>query len=158
LKDGKWVIPSHYDYPADAKDRLAKTAGGVTDLTKDTIRSDQVEDQASLGVLDPLDTKLTDFKGRGKRVTLRGKSDSVLAEFIVGKEVKDHPGQRYVRVPGQKRTYGVNIKAELSTKFSDWIETNLLQLEQGKIRRVKFDNHKVDPEQGVVLQGEVTTI
>ncbi len=28
FKDGKWVIPSHHDYPADAKDRLAKTAGG----------------------------------------------------------------------------------------------------------------------------------
>src|SRR5262245_66113457 len=29
FKDGKWVIPSHHSYPADAKDRLAKTAGGV---------------------------------------------------------------------------------------------------------------------------------
>ena len=29
FKDGKWVIPSHHNYPADAKDRLAKTAGGV---------------------------------------------------------------------------------------------------------------------------------
>ena len=29
FKDGKWVIPSHYNYPADAKDRLAKTASGV---------------------------------------------------------------------------------------------------------------------------------
>src|SRR4051794_40305234 len=40
FQDGKWVIPSHHNYPADAKDRLAKTAGGVMDLKKDTIRSD----------------------------------------------------------------------------------------------------------------------
>src|SRR5690348_12630246 len=40
LKDGKWVIPSHHDYPADAKDRLAKTAAGVMDLRKDVIVSD----------------------------------------------------------------------------------------------------------------------
>ena len=26
FKDKKWVIPSHYNYPADAKDRLSKTA------------------------------------------------------------------------------------------------------------------------------------
>src|SRR4051812_23424951 len=64
LKDGKWVIPSHYDYPADAKDRLGKTASGVMDLTKDTIRSDRVEDQEEMGVLDPLDSKLTSLKGR----------------------------------------------------------------------------------------------
>src|SRR5580698_9567520 len=25
-KDGKWRIPSHHDYPADGKDRLARTA------------------------------------------------------------------------------------------------------------------------------------
>src|SRR4051794_8989214 len=32
LKDGKWVIPSHYDYPADAKQRLVETATGVIGL------------------------------------------------------------------------------------------------------------------------------
>src|SRR5579872_5129284 len=32
-KNGKWIIPSHYDYPADAKDRLSKTAAAVMDLT-----------------------------------------------------------------------------------------------------------------------------
>ncbi len=40
FKDKKWVIPSHNDYPADASDRLSKTAAAVMDLTKDTIRSD----------------------------------------------------------------------------------------------------------------------
>src|SRR3954471_3523338 len=57
FQGGKWVIPSHYNYPADAKDRLAKTASGVMDLTKDTIRSDRVEDQEAMGVIDPLDSK-----------------------------------------------------------------------------------------------------
>src|SRR5829696_9213391 len=112
FKDGKWVIPSHYDYPADAKDRLAKTAAGVMDLTKDTNRSDRVEDQEDLGVVDPLDTKSTSLKGRGKRVTLRDTSEKVLADFIIGKPVAkdkekdagDGVRQRYVRVPGQKRT------------------------------------------------------
>src|SRR3954471_17912328 len=109
FKNGKWVIPSHHNYPADAKDRLSKTASGVIDLSKDTIRSDRAEDQEALGVLDPLDLKAP-LKGRGKRVTLRDKSEKVLADFIIGNEVKDRPGQRYVRVPGQKRTYGVNVK------------------------------------------------
>ena len=68
-KDKKWVIPSHYDYPADARDRLSKTAAAVTDLTKDTIRSDDVKDQEAMGVIDPLDAKTTTLQGRGKRVT-----------------------------------------------------------------------------------------
>lgn len=157
FKDGLWVIPSHHNYPADAKDRLAKTAAGVVDLRKDTIRSDRAEDHEEMGVLDPLDTKTTSLKGRGKRVTLRNKSDEVLADFIIGKEVPGRPDQRFVRVPGQKRTYGVNVKVDLSTRFADWIETNLLKLQPERIRRLVFDNHKVLPEQGRVVPGEVLT-
>src|SRR5438046_2901355 len=120
-KDKKWVIPSHYDYPADARDRLSKTAAAVTDLTKDTIRSDDVRDQEAMGVIDPLDAKTRTLQGRGKRVTLRDATEKVLADFIIGNEIKgterkDSAGaaQRYVRVPDQKRTYGVNVKADLS--------------------------------------------
>lgn len=153
FKDGKWVIPSHHNYPADAKDRLAKTAGGVTDLVKDRIASDRQEDHEALGVLDPLDLK-GPLKGRGKRVTLKDKSEKVLAEFIIGNEVRDHAGQRYVRVPTQKRTYAVNVKAELSTKFADWIETNLLKVDAGHVREVDFDNHKVDPEAMQIVPGD----
>jgi hypothetical protein len=156
-KDGKWVIPSHHNYPADAKDRLAKTASGVIDLTKDTIRSNSVEDHESLGVLDPLDLKAP-LKGRGKRVTLRDKSEKVLADFIIGNEVRDRPGQRYVRDPKSKRTYGVNVKVDLSTRFADWIETNLLKLDASHLRSVKFDDHKVDPERQRIIPGEGLTI
>jgi hypothetical protein len=157
FENGKWVIPSHHNYPADAKDRLAKTAGGVTELTKDTVRSDRVEDHEALGVIDPLDLKAP-LKGRGKRVTLRDKSEKVLADFIIGNEVKDRPGMRYVRVPNSKRTYGVGIKAEPSTRFADWIETNLLKLDTSHIRSVKFDNHKVLPEEQRIIPGDVLRI
>lgn len=157
FKDNKWVIPSHYDYPADAKDRLSKTAAAVMDLTKDSIRSDRVEDQEEMGVIDPLDAKVASFKGRGKRITLRDGSDKVLADFVIGNEIKDRSGQRFVRVPGQKRTYGVKIKAEPSTRFADWIETNLLKLEASKIRKIEFDNYKVNLEQGY-QRGELLDI
>jgi hypothetical protein len=157
FKDNKWVIPSHYDYPADARDRLSKTAAAVMDLAKDTIRSDRPEDQEAMDVIDPLDTKITTLKGRGKRVTLRDRSEKVLADFIIGNEIKDRSGQRYVRVPGQKRTYGVKVKADLSTRFADWIETNLLKLDASKIRRIEFDNYKVNLEQGM-QRGEVFKI
>src|SRR5271166_4206495 len=157
FEDGKWVIPSHYRYPADARDRLSKTAAAVMDLAKDTVRSDRAEDQEEMGVIDPLDTKTTTLKGRGKRITLRDSSEKVLADFIIGNEVKDKTGQLYVRVPGQKRTYGVKVKAEPSTRFADWIETNLLRLEASHIRKIEFDNYKVNLEQGY-QRGEVLDI
>jgi hypothetical protein len=157
FKNNKWVIPSHYDYPADARDRLSKTAAAVMDLVKDTVRSDRPEDQEEMGVVDPLDNKTTTLKGRGKRIRLRDASEQTLADFIIGGEIKDKTGQRYVRVPGQKRTYGVRVKAEPSTKFADWIETNLLKLESSHVRKIEFDNYKVNLEQGY-QRGEVLKI
>jgi hypothetical protein len=157
-KDGKWVIPSHNDYPADAKERLAKTASGVMDLKKDVIISDRPDQWEALGVIDPLDAKHASPKGRGKRVTLKDKSGTILADFIIGNAVTDRPTQRYVRVPEQKRTYAVNVEIDLSARFADWIEPNLLGLDAAKIRKVTFDNHKVDPEQGTVTRGDVLTI
>src|SRR5208337_1204791 len=138
FEDGKWVIPSHYRYPADARDRLSKTAAAVMDLAKDTVRSDRAEDQEEMGVIDPFDTKTTTLKGRGKRITLRDSSEKVLADFIIGNEVKDKTGQLYVRVPGQKRTYGVKLEAS-------------------HIRKIEFDNYKVNLEQGY-QRGEVLDI
>jgi hypothetical protein len=170
FKDKKWVIPSHYSYPADAKDRLSKTAAAVMDLTKDTIRSDAVEDQEVMGVIDPLDLKINTVQGRGKLVRLRDGSEKVLAELIVGNEIKGTErkdggaAQRYVRVPGQKRIYGINVKADLSTRFADWIETNLLKVEASHIRKITFDNYKIHEahdERGTFLQvvrGEKPTI
>jgi hypothetical protein len=154
LKNNRWVIPSHYDYPADARDRLSKTAGDLMDLSKDTIRSDSVEDQQTMGVIDPLDSKVATLEGRGKRVTLRDASEKVLADFIIGNDVKgtERKGgeggtQKYVRVPDQKRTYGVVVKADPSTRFADWIETNLLKVDSGRIRKVVFDNYKMQEKQ-----------
>ncbi len=161
LKDGKWTIPSHYDYPADGKDRLVKTSVGVMDLKKDALRSESVADHEKLGVVDPLDAKATTLKGQGKRVTLKDGSDKVLADLIIGKEVEGHPGQRFVRVPGQKRTYAVNVKLDLSTRFADWIETNLLKLDAGKVRKVAFNSQKLEvvgAGRARVIPGEVVTI
>ena len=111
---------------------------------------------------------MTTLEGRGKRITLRDASEKVLADIIIGKEIKgaerkDGGAMHYVRVPGQKRIYGVNIKAEPSTRFADWIETNLLKVEATKIRRVVFDNYKIqeDPNDRGRLgiqRGEKSTI
>ncbi len=121
------------------------------DLTKDTIRSNSAEEQEAMGVIDPLDAKVSTLKGRGKRITLRDASEKVLADIIIGNEIKgterkEGAAQRYVRVPDQKRIYGVNIKAEPSTRFADWIETNLLKVEASKIRRIVFDNYKIQED------------
>src|SRR5262249_7506837 len=136
FKNKRWVIPSHYGYPADAEDRLAKTAAALIELRKESIVSDRVEDQVKYGVVDPLDQNATSLTGRGQRVTLRDDKDVLLCDLIIGKAAEGKAGYRYIRVPNQRRIYLVKSEAEISAKFQDWIETDLLKLVSADIRRI----------------------
>lgn len=161
FKNGRWTIPSHHDYPADAKDRLAKTAAGVIGIKRDDFRSDNIADHEQCGVIDPLDETALGLSGRGQRITLNDPEGNTLADFIVGKEVENRPGFRFVRVPGQKRVYAVRMDIDLSTNFEDWIETDLLEVEQTKIGQVVLmdysineRSHRIEQRDNLILSGE----
>jgi Domain of unknown function (DUF4340) len=150
FRDNKWTIPSHHSYPADAETRLAKTAAALMELRKDIIVSDNIDDQADYGVIDPLDQAATSLVGRGKHVTLRDGAGKALADFIVGKKVEDKQGYRYLRVPGQRRTYAVKTDADVSAEFKDWIETDLLKLASGDVRKVLINRYSINERQGTL--------
>lgn len=152
LKDGKWSIPSHHDYPADGKDRLAKTAAGVIDIKKDDFRTDKVTDHAACGVIDPLDETETSLEGRGKRVTLKAENGKILADFVIGNEIPDRTGFRFVRVPEQKRVYMVRMNIDISTKFSDWIESDLLKVTKTDISQLTIKDYSINERSGQVNQ------
>jgi hypothetical protein len=152
FKDGRWTIPSHYDYPADGEDRLAQTAAGLIGIKKDDFRTDNVADFAACGVIDPLDESVVELKGRGKRVTIKGDNDVVLADLIIGKSYEDRENFHLVRIPGQKRVYGSLIDVDISTKFSDWIEADLLKVEKGQIETVLLKDYSIDEGTGMVNQ------
>jgi hypothetical protein len=154
FRDSKWTIPSHHGYPADAADRLPKTAAALMELRKDIVVSDRVEDHSEYGVLDPLDQAATALSGRGKRVTLRGENGEVLADFIVGKTVPDKAGYRYLRMPGQRRVYAVKTDADVSAKFTDWIETDLLKLSGSDIRRINVNSYSINEQRGILENAE----
>ncbi len=141
--NGIWTIPSHHDHPADGADRLAQTAAGVIGIKKDDFRSDNVSDHESLGVIDPLD-ETAGLVGRGQRITLKDGGGKVLADFIVGREVEGRPGFRFVRVPDQKRVYAVRMEIDISTKFEDWIETDLLLVAKSDITRIELKDYSIN--------------
>lgn len=145
---GRWIVPSHYNYAIDIGDRLAKTSAELIDLKKDSVRSDSALDHAQLGVIDPLDQKVTGLAGRGKRVTLRDVRGDVLADYIFGKAVDGKAGYRYVRVPGQKRTYVVKTAADPSARFADWVNADLLRITTPSIRKVTINSYSIDEQTG----------
>jgi len=157
FQGGRWTIPSHHGYPADGKDRLAKTAAGVIGITKDDFRTDNAIDYEAAGVIDPLDTANLSSKGRGKRVTIRGDNDVVLADLIIGKSFEGREGFSLVRVPGEKRVYGARINLEVSTKFKDWIEPDLMMIDKEEIDRFVLKDYSIEETTGRLnMRDEVT--
>jgi len=158
FNQSKWTIPSHHNYPADGKERLARTAAGVIDIKKDDFRSDNVADHEAFSVLDPLDQTVTTLKGRGKRVTIKGESDQILADLIIGNKLEGRDNFRFVKLPDQKRVYVARIDMDISTQFEDWIERALLQVTQRDIEQITLKDYSINERTGTINQRDVVIL
>ena len=159
-QDGVWTIPSHYGYPAEAADRLATCSSSLIGLTRESLVGRTKDDHERFGVLDPLDEDLLDPDAAGKRVTLKDSSGNVLVDLIIGKQAEERDAtdrdiafgqtqpvqEYYVRRPDEMQTYKIELDLELSTRFSDWIRPDLLDLEPSDLRRLAIDNYELKEE------------
>ena len=157
FRDGKYVIPSKHNHPADAKGRLASTAAAMIGLRKDDVRSDTPKDHETYGVLDPTEAGGA-ISGKGARVTMRDASGKALSDLIFGKAVKEKSGVRYVRLPGQRRVYESKVDYEISAKFSDWVETDLLQISASQLKKLELDSYSIDEEAEVIKDRDEQTL
>lgn len=141
-KDG-WKIPSFHDYPADGKDQLSKSASSVIGLKRGSLATRYKTDHERLGVIDPLDEENPSTKGRGTRITL-SERDIALADFIVGNKVEGSEDKRYLRKFGEDKVYKVAARFDVSTKFADWAETDLLKASGSDITRLRASRPKIN--------------
>ena len=150
LENGRWVIPSHHSYPADAEEQLAKTASSVIGIERGAMVTRWKADHAQYGVVNPRQESLSvgDVEGVGNRLILRGEDDSILADYIIGDKVEDDSGQYYVRHPDEEEVYLAKLEIELSTKFIDWIETDLLEVDSWKMTELTVNDYSFDEVQG----------
>lgn len=143
-QDG-WKIPSYHNYPADGKDQLAKAAASVIGLKRGALATRRKTDHERFGVIDPLDEDNPSTKGRGTRITISQK-DVPLADFIVGHKVEGSDDKRYVRKFGEDKVYVVSAKFDVSTKFADWAETDLLKVSGWDIIRLRGSRPKINDQ------------
>ncbi len=106
-------------------------------------------------------------KGVGKLVVLEDGSGKPLARVIIGKEDKspktgDEFSQpqtqlRFVRLPGQDAVYRVALRTDkFSTKFEDWIETDLLKLNPLDISEITLHDYSLG--QALTRDGQLRTV
>jgi len=152
---GLWSIPSHNNYPADAREHLAEAATSLMGVEILSVVSSSPGEHETYGVIDPGSKTLKPgMEGVGTRVTLKDAGKNPLANLIIGHEVKDKPNLRYVRRVGQDQVFMAAVKTDkLSTKFEDWIEKDLLKLNTFDIRQVLLNDYSIQTRQ--TLQGLV---
>jgi hypothetical protein len=154
-RDGRWRIPSHHNYPADAKDRLAKTAASIIGVTRGQLVTESATSHARLNLLDPQDDKVAGTEGRGNRITLKN-GDTVLTDLIIGKKEEGAGAasdRYYVRRADEDRVYIAEVKPNLSTKFTDWIQPNVLDATASTFRRISLERYTVDEAKGEIVPG-----
>ncbi|TVR44701.1 MAG: DUF4340 domain-containing protein [Planctomycetota bacterium] len=159
-RDGEWRIPSHHNYPADGGDQVGRTAGSVLGLQRRAearVTSDR-RDHQRLGVLDPEDDRAPFGVERGKRITLQGFEGETLLDLIIGKEVPDRLGWHYVRLADEDSVYQVEVEPVLSTRFTDYVERDLLRIGRNDITAVVMDPHRVDRAAGNVITPPKVTL
>ena len=145
-QSGAWTIPSNAGYPADAEQRMRDAALMLVDLRVLGIASQLPGDHAFFGVLEPDRERLRlGDDGVGQLLTFEDPKGQTLAGVIIGKTVRGDEEQRYVRIRGQDVVYVVRIDpSQLSTRFQDWIEQDLLQLTSWDIEDVTVMNYAVE--------------
>jgi len=152
VKD-RWSIPSHQNYPADARDQLADAATSLTNRTVLALVSSDAGDHAQYGVIDPLSKNLkAGTTGVGMRVVMRDKNDKTVADLVVGREVPgERKGLHYVRRADEDgnlldAVFEVEINPDkLSASFGDWIEKDLLKMPSTwDIKRIEIRDYSVD--------------
>jgi len=149
---GRWVIPSHGDYPADAESQLKAVAEVLSDLKIIGVASDEkFEDKKRehelYGVNDP-STVDVGAKGVGTLIAMQDAKGNDLLRLIVGKEVAGAPNQRFVRKPSEDLVYVTTVDlAKLPTDFDKWIEKDLLKLSTFDVSKVTIKDYLVLPTQ-----------
>lgn len=151
--DGRWSIPSHQNYPADASDHLRDAATLLIDLEVIDVASDLANDHADLGVIEPDQDKVeSGAEGVGIAVEMQDAEGQKLAHLIIGKTFNEAKGLRFVRKPDLDRVYLAAIDPEkLTTKFADWIEDDLLEMSSWDIKKVELRDYSV--QGGLRLDG-----
>ena len=152
---GLWRLPSYDDYPADAAEQVRDATTPLVGLKILDIQTHDRGDHSLYGVVNPDDEELSvSESGVGMLVEVKGDDDKVLASLIVGKEVEQAQGQRYVRVPTEDAVYVVEIDTTpFSTDFKKWIKGELLGVRSFDITDINLRDYVVLPtQQGYGMQ------
>ena len=167
-KNNLYLIPSHANYPTDAKEQLGDAAKSLTDLKvlgAPPEGNSPAEDHKLYGLVDP-EKAAAEIEGKATifRVTMKDRNDKILLNLIIGNEVPGKPELHFVRKTDEDKVFEVRVATDkLSTEFGDWIEKGLLKGGSGDmavwdIKDIQIRDHSVDEMQGIIIPRDEMTL
>lgn len=152
--EGIWVLPSFENYPADAEEQIGKAAVEIRFAQRGSQVTDVSREHERYGLLDPTQDVKLHSDDLGTLVEVKS-GDETLAALIIGKEDEQQPGIYFVREAGKDTVYRAKLELDsLSTKFEDWVETDVLEFQGSEIDRVVMNTFQYDVEAGRLLDAE----
>jgi hypothetical protein len=150
---GRWVIPSHDNYPADAEEQLRNIARIFVDLKSIVQVSEDSKVHEQFGVIEPGEELTAGSRGVGRLVTISDKKDQPLVNLIIGNRAEATEESdtlsateeyRFVRVVGQPAVHVAKISLEsLTPKFEQWIERDLLKMNVFDVQRLALNDYSI---------------
>jgi hypothetical protein len=146
-KAGEWIIPSHFDYPADAEKRVGDTAGAVLNVPQGQLITSNVTEHAEYGVIDPLDPGSDSSQASiGRRVTLWDTTGAELVDVIIGKQVPNAQ-VHYVRRATESAVYTAEVQPRsLKASFAEWVQVDPLRIADADIRTLAVQPYSITEE------------
>jgi hypothetical protein len=135
--DGKWVIPSQENYPAnvDAIRKLVVSASEASLVERKTAKEDRLK---LLGLADP--------KAKGSTARLIRFLDAngaPVGEIIVGNKKADAFGASksgtYVRRPGETQTWLADRALEGTADLRDWTKTRVVDMPTETVKKASIE-------------------
>lgn len=143
--NGRWVLPSNSNYPADAENTIRDAATQFIGLKAIGLQSNDESSHATYGVLEPNSDSRKGISTEVGTLLEMEDADGKRYRLIVGAPVKDQEGQRYVRLPGQGAVYVAQIDLEkFPAKFEQWINRDLLNVNAFDIAKLVLKDYSVE--------------
>lgn len=120
--DGKWIVPSYYDLPAD----FSKLSRFIGDLASAKIQRLVTRNPERLARLEFKDTS----------IALLDPADKTLWTLTLGKDAEG--GGRFVRFGDEKKGYQANLSLFLDSTPKNWADTLLIDLKPDDIAGVEI--------------------
>lgn len=144
-KDGGWVIPERFSYPAD-KSKLRTLLVALSEMRRVEAKTASPALHDRLGVGEPAAGNATVI------VQLRDDAGATIAGIHLG-NAEQGPGttRQYVRKAGDAQSWLVDRHAAVLTGFTDWVDSALVNVQRTRARRVSISHQ--DGEQVLISRG-----